>query len=155
MLVQHKPKNIRKRSWWVWHKFSSTYRQGHEFFYPGNSLRWIFNRVHLFTTPSRWPRFDYVYEVMVSDFESPLYSTMFPLLLVTLTLVMGRVLAAGVRPLVLWHGMGDSHSSPAMTQFISMVKEVHPDIFVHSIYMKENLDQHQRATWVMTPLSRI
>jgi palmitoyl-protein thioesterase len=49
---------------------------------------------------------------------------------------------------VLWHGMGDSHSSPAMLNFISLVKKVHPGIFVHSISLKDNLDEDERAGFV-------
>jgi len=52
---------------------------------------------------------------------------------------------SNVRPLVLWHGLGDSHSSPGMLEFANLVKGVHPGIFVHSIYIEENLDSDQRA----------
>jgi len=49
------------------------------------------------------------------------------------------------RPLVLWHGLGDSHSSPGMLEFQSMIKGVHPGIFVHSIYIDKELGSDRRA----------
>jgi len=49
------------------------------------------------------------------------------------------------RPLVVWHGLGDSHSSPAMLEFIDLIKDVHPGIFVHSVYIEQNLDSDQKA----------
>ena len=49
------------------------------------------------------------------------------------------------RPMVLWHGLGDSHSSPGMLEFISKVKEIHPGIFVHSVYIEEDLSEDQKA----------
>ncbi|TFK44545.1 Alpha/Beta hydrolase protein [Crucibulum laeve] len=50
-----------------------------------------------------------------------------------------------VRPLVLWHGLGDSHSSPGMLEFASLIKDIHPGIFVHSIYIEGDLDKDRRA----------
>ncbi|KAI0035863.1 alpha/beta-hydrolase [Vararia minispora EC-137] len=49
------------------------------------------------------------------------------------------------RPLVLWHGMGDSYASEGMLEFAEMIKGVHDGIFVHSIYLDENLDEDRRA----------
>ncbi|KAJ2931262.1 hypothetical protein H1R20_g5876, partial [Candolleomyces eurysporus] len=49
------------------------------------------------------------------------------------------------RPLVVWHGLGDSHSSPGMLEFVSMIKDVHPGIFVHSVYIHEDLDDDRKA----------
>ncbi|KAK7692900.1 hypothetical protein QCA50_004535 [Cerrena zonata] len=51
------------------------------------------------------------------------------------------------RPLVIWHGLGDSYASPGMLEFIQMIKEVHPDIFVHSIHIQENIEEDQKAGW--------
>src|SRR5882762_5077015 len=76
------------------------------------------------------------------------------------------------RPLVIWHGMGslqklaylsylpylpfletgDSHSSEGMLDFISMIQDVHPGIFVHSIYIEEDLTADQRAGFVRATL---
>ena len=52
------------------------------------------------------------------------------------------------RPLVLWHGLGDSYASPGMLEFMQLVKEVHPDIFIHSVYLDENLEEDRKAGWV-------
>lgn len=52
------------------------------------------------------------------------------------------------RPLVLWHGLGDSYASPAMLEFMNLIKKVHPDIFIHSIYLDENLEEDRKAGWV-------
>ncbi|KAH7888637.1 Alpha/Beta hydrolase protein [Phlebopus sp. FC_14] len=50
-----------------------------------------------------------------------------------------------VRPLVIWHGLGDTYASPGMVQFESEVKKMHPGIFVHSVYVDENLNADQHA----------
>ncbi|KAJ7874705.1 Alpha/Beta hydrolase protein [Mycena olivaceomarginata] len=53
--------------------------------------------------------------------------------------------AQGPRPLVLWHGLGDSANAPGMLRFAEEIKTVHPGIFVHSIYIDEDLDEDRRA----------
>ena len=53
-----------------------------------------------------------------------------------------------VRPLVVWHGLGDSYSSPGMVQFESEVKKMHPGIFVHSIYIDQDANADKRAGFV-------
>ncbi|KAF9467286.1 palmitoyl-protein thioesterase [Collybia nuda] len=53
--------------------------------------------------------------------------------------------AKSPRPLVLWHGLGDSHSSPGMLQFASLIKDMHPGIFIHSISMDEDFDKDRKA----------
>jgi len=53
-----------------------------------------------------------------------------------------------VRPLVIWHGLGDSYSSPGMARFEDEVKEMHRGIFVHSIFIDEDPKADQRATFV-------
>ncbi|KAF8518754.1 alpha/beta-hydrolase, partial [Gautieria morchelliformis] len=50
-------------------------------------------------------------------------------------------------PLVIWHGLGDSHMSPGMLEFMSLVRNIHPGLFIHSIYVEEDLDNDQRAGW--------
>ncbi|KAG1753003.1 Alpha/Beta hydrolase protein [Suillus lakei] len=54
-----------------------------------------------------------------------------------------------IRPLVIWHGMGDTYASPGMDRFQSEVKEMHPGIFVHSIFIDEDADADQRAGFVV------
>ncbi|KAI1791250.1 alpha/beta-hydrolase [Ganoderma leucocontextum] len=49
------------------------------------------------------------------------------------------------RPLVIWHGLGDSYASPAMLQFMELIKDVHPRMFIHSVRLDEDLDKDQKA----------
>ncbi|KAG8213988.1 Alpha/Beta hydrolase protein [Butyriboletus roseoflavus] len=71
------------------------------------------------------------------------------LLVVTVCLALtGLVYAAAindVRPLVVWHGLGDTYASPGMVQFESEVKKMHPGIFVHSVYIDQDTKADQRA----------
>ncbi|KAF8588709.1 alpha/beta-hydrolase [Ramaria rubella] len=50
-------------------------------------------------------------------------------------------------PLVIWHGLGDSHSSPGMLQFMSLIREIHPGLHIHSIYVEKDLEKDQKAGW--------
>ncbi|KAK0501085.1 Alpha/Beta hydrolase protein, partial [Armillaria luteobubalina] len=49
------------------------------------------------------------------------------------------------RPFVLWHGLGDSYSSPGTTQLASLIEDIHPRIFIHSIYIDEVQDNDRKA----------
>ena len=53
-----------------------------------------------------------------------------------------------VRPLVVWHGLGDTYMSPGMVQFQNEVKKMHPGIFVHSVYIDQDAKADQRAGFV-------
>jgi palmitoyl-protein thioesterase len=53
-----------------------------------------------------------------------------------------------VRPLVLWHGMGDSHNSTGMHRFAERVKDIHPGIFVHSVSLADTDADDRRAGYV-------
>lgn len=53
-----------------------------------------------------------------------------------------------VRPLVVWHGLGDTYASPGMVEFENEVKKVHPGIFVHSVYIDQDEKADQRAAFV-------
>lgn len=53
-----------------------------------------------------------------------------------------------VRPLVVWHGLGDTYASSGMVQFESEVKKMHPGIFVHSVYIDQDANTDQRAGFV-------
>jgi palmitoyl-protein thioesterase len=55
------------------------------------------------------------------------------------------------RPLVIWHGMGDSYASEGMLDFAKEIGQVHEGIFVHSIYLDEDLDEDRRAGFVRRP----
>lgn len=39
-----------------------------------------------------------------------------------------------IRPLVIWHGLGDNYNSSSQNRVISLIQEVHPTIFIHSAY---------------------
>ncbi|KAF8332056.1 alpha/beta-hydrolase [Cantharellus anzutake] len=54
---------------------------------------------------------------------------------------------ASIRPLVLWHGLGDSANSEGMQAFAQLVRDVHPGLFVHSIYLEHTEDADQKAGW--------
>ncbi|CCL98365.1 uncharacterized protein FIBRA_00360 [Fibroporia radiculosa] len=58
-----------------------------------------------------------------------------------------QLLAPQPRPLVIWHGLGDTYGSPGILEFISLVQDVHPGIFVHSIHLDTDLKEDQRATF--------
>jgi palmitoyl-protein thioesterase len=53
-----------------------------------------------------------------------------------------------IRPLVIWHGLGDTYASPGMVQFESEVKKMHPGIFVHSVFIDQDAQADQRAGFV-------
>lgn len=79
-----------------------------------------------------------------------LLSTMLPLVSLCLALT-SLVYAAAindVRPLVVWHGLGDTFASPGMVQFESEVMKMHPGIFVHSVYIHQDAGADQRAGFV-------
>ncbi|KAF8629203.1 hypothetical protein AX17_005788 [Amanita inopinata Kibby_2008] len=49
------------------------------------------------------------------------------------------------RPLVIWHGLGDWYSSPGIQQFASLVEDMYPGIFIHSIYIDDDAEKDRRA----------
>lgn len=49
---------------------------------------------------------------------------------------------------VLWHGMGDAAHSAGMIEFARLCQEVHPGMFVHSIYIYDDIDKDHRAGFV-------
>jgi hypothetical protein len=44
--------------------------------------------------------------------------------------------------------LGDSYNSPAMLEFISLVKDMHEGIFVHSVFINDELDKDRQASLV-------
>ncbi|WVQ82426.1 hypothetical protein IAT38_004554 [Cryptococcus sp. DSM 104549] len=42
------------------------------------------------------------------------------------------------RPLVIWHGLGDTALSEGISEFIERIKEIHPGIFVHSVQIPQD-----------------
>lgn len=53
------------------------------------------------------------------------------------------------RPLVIWHGLGDTAHSDGMDEFIGIVRTRYPGIFVHSVVAPVNADpgSEQQAGW--------
>ncbi|CDO74265.1 hypothetical protein BN946_scf184643.g5 [Trametes cinnabarina] len=41
--------------------------------------------------------------------------------------------------------MGDSYASPGMLKLMDLIKEMHPGIFIHSVYQDEDLKEDERA----------
>ncbi|KAI0267033.1 alpha/beta-hydrolase [Gloeopeniophorella convolvens] len=52
---------------------------------------------------------------------------------------------AAPRPLVIWHGMGDSYASSGMQQLQSLITEMHPGIFIHPVHIDLDVKEDQRA----------
>lgn len=44
--------------------------------------------------------------------------------------------------------LGDSHSSPGMLEFASLIKDMYSGMFIHSIYIEEDADDDRKATFV-------
>ena len=63
-------------------------------------------------------------------------------------LVEARPVVPDVRPLVIWHGLGDSAHSKGIEGFIEAIKEVKPDMFVHSVSVMDNEDDDKKAGFV-------
>ncbi len=61
------------------------------------------------------------------------------------------------RPLVIWHGLGDSYASPGMLEFMQRIKDMHSGLFIHSVYLNEDLEEDQKAGFVRrrSPRSRV
>ncbi|KAF8520395.1 alpha/beta-hydrolase [Hysterangium stoloniferum] len=51
-------------------------------------------------------------------------------------------------PLVIWHGLGDSYSSSGMLEIMDIVRKAHPSIFIHSVYIEEDIEADQKAGWI-------
>lgn len=56
--------------------------------------------------------------------------------------------ATNIRPLVVWHGLGDYASSEGMLELQALFKKEYPSIFVHSVYISEDEDLDRRAGFV-------
>lgn len=55
---------------------------------------------------------------------------------------------SSLRPLVIWHGLGDTYSSVGMVEFADLMREVHPGLYVHRIWLEEDADADQKAGFV-------
>lgn len=46
---------------------------------------------------------------------------------------------------------GDSYASEGIVEFGKLIEEIHPGIFVHSVYIVDNNDDDRKATFVRLP----
>ena len=53
-----------------------------------------------------------------------------------------------LRPVVFWHGMGDTYNSSAMQRVFSTIHSGNPDLFIHSIYINEDESKDQQASLI-------
>ncbi|WWD17536.1 hypothetical protein CI109_101977 [Kwoniella shandongensis] len=62
-------------------------------------------------------------------------------------LVLNSNSAKSPRPLVIWHGLGDTSLSDGILDFINTTQSLHPGIFVHSVKIPEegSLDDERKA----------
>lgn len=58
------------------------------------------------------------------------------------------VQVATPRPLVLWHGLGDAAQAKGVVGFMDEIKEIHPGIFTHAVYIMETEDEDRKAGFV-------
>lgn len=54
---------------------------------------------------------------------------------------------AGLRPVVVWHGMADSYNSPAMLLMMQAIKLAHPGIQVYPVRLANNGIEDQEKTY--------
>ncbi|WVO16415.1 hypothetical protein L204_104090 [Cryptococcus depauperatus] len=76
--------------------------------------------------------------------------TAFALQALSTTAINQVVLAPGnnsPRPLVIWHGLGDTALSPGIQDFIERIRSIHPGIYVHSVQIPRDgsLDDERKA----------
>ncbi|KAK9239404.1 Alpha/Beta hydrolase protein [Lipomyces kononenkoae] len=53
---------------------------------------------------------------------------------------------AGPRPVVLWHGLGDAYDSDGMQRIAALIHEMHPGIFVHSVYLNSESSEDSKQS---------
>ncbi|KAK7205606.1 Alpha/Beta hydrolase protein [Myxozyma melibiosi] len=53
---------------------------------------------------------------------------------------------SAVRPVVMWHGLGDDYKSGGMQRVESLIKDMYPGIFVHSVYLDEDPEKDSKAS---------
>ncbi|KAI0697270.1 alpha/beta-hydrolase [Cytidiella melzeri] len=51
------------------------------------------------------------------------------------------------RPLVIWHGLGDSYGSPGILKFMEEIRSMYPGIFVHSVHLADSQEDDRRASF--------
>lgn len=56
------------------------------------------------------------------------------------------VRAEGVRPVVIWHGLGDTYDSPGVKRTEEVIKEVHGDVFVYPIRLSNSSSEDRSSS---------
>ncbi|KAK9448589.1 Alpha/Beta hydrolase protein [Limtongia smithiae] len=69
-------------------------------------------------------------------------STIYSVLVLALT----AVVVGTPRPVVMWHGLGDSYQSNGMVRMASIIRDMYPDIFIHSVYLDEDPEKDSKAS---------
>lgn len=69
-------------------------------------------------------------------------------LLTTNTLIQQDETISELRPVVFYHGMGDSYNSSAMQRVFSTIHSVKPELSIHSVYIDEDDSLDQRASLI-------
>lgn len=70
------------------------------------------------------------------------------LLLLSSVLTTAAVAVASYRPVVVWHGLGDSHNSEGMLSVKEDIEDLYPGIRVHLIYIDEDGSKDRNAGFV-------
>ncbi|KAK9374901.1 Alpha/Beta hydrolase protein [Lipomyces chichibuensis] len=63
-----------------------------------------------------------------------------------LCLAMPMLASPSPRPVVIWHGLGDSYDSDGMQRVAALIQEIHPGIFVHSVYLNRESSQDSKES---------
>ncbi|KAI5955897.1 hypothetical protein KGF54_001399 [Candida jiufengensis] len=53
---------------------------------------------------------------------------------------------ADYRPVILWHGLGDNYNASGIHNVNSLLKDIYPGIFFHSIYIEEDPSSDQQKS---------
>lgn len=53
-----------------------------------------------------------------------------------------------VRPVIVWHGLGDSYNSDSMNRVFDIFREVHPDMYIYSVYLNEDNSKDQEMSLI-------
>ncbi|KAK9480423.1 Alpha/Beta hydrolase protein [Lipomyces japonicus] len=57
-----------------------------------------------------------------------------------------HVVVAKPRPVVIWHGLGDSYDSDGMTRVSEIIKDIYPGIFIHSVYVNPDSEKDSKQS---------
>lgn len=52
------------------------------------------------------------------------------------------------QPLIIWHGLGDSYNSESMNRVFDILRTVHPNLYIHSVYLDEDEEKDQQMSFI-------